>query len=146
MAEVQTSIDIHAPVDHVWQLVTDLERLGEWVSIHREFPSAPPAEVAQGTTFAQTLAVAGTPFTVNWTAAEVDGPGHLTWEGTGPAGATARTTYALTAENGGTRFSYANEFRMPGGRIGEAATEVVAGQAEREANESLARLKQLAEA
>ncbi len=146
MAQVQTSIDIHAPVEDVWKLVTDLERLGEWVSIHRDFPTPPPSEVAAGTTFGQTLAVAGTPFSVEWTAVEVDGPGHLTWEGTGPAGTTARTTYDLTAENGGTRFSYANEFTMPGGKVGEAATSVVAGQAEREAIDSLARLKQLAEA
>ena len=146
MANVRTSIDIQAPVQEVWGLVTDLDRLGEWVSIHRDFPEPPPHQVEQGTSFRQTLAVAGTPFPVEWTAIDVDGPQRLAWEGAGPAGATARTTYSLTEQNGGTRFEYENDFRLPAGEIGEAASGVVSGYAEREAEESFSRLKQLAEA
>jgi len=145
MATVQTSIDIDAPVQRVWELVTDLERLGDWVTIHRDFPGPPPGAVEEGTRFQQTLAVAGTPFAVEWTAVEVDGPKRLSWEGAGPAGATARTTYSLSGENGRTRFDYENEFRLPAGELGEAAGGVVSGYAEREAESSLARLKQIAE-
>jgi uncharacterized protein YndB with AHSA1/START domain len=36
MANVRTSIDIAVPPERVWEPVTDLERLGEWVSIHAE--------------------------------------------------------------------------------------------------------------
>ena len=57
-----------------------------------------------------------------------------------------RTAYRLAAENGGTRFSYLNEFKLPAGKVGEAASQVVSGAAEREADDSLARLKQLVEA
>jgi uncharacterized protein YndB with AHSA1/START domain len=145
MANVQTSIDIAAPVERVWELVTDLGRLGDWVPIHRDFPDPPPADVKEGIRFQQTVAVAGTPFAVEWTAVEVDGPNRLTWEGAGPAGTTARTTYALSGENGSTRFDYQNEFRLPAGELGEAASGVVSGYAEREAESSLARLKQIAE-
>ena len=145
MANVHTSIDIAAPMQRVWDVATDLDRLGEWVSIHRDFPKAPPADVKQGTSFQQTLAVAGTPFAVEWTAAEVDGPQRILWEGTGPAGTTARTSYSLATENGGTRFEYESEFKLPAGEVGEAASRVVIGHAEREANDSLARLKQLIE-
>jgi ligand-binding SRPBCC domain-containing protein len=145
MANVQTSIEIAAPPERVWALVTNLERLADWVSIHRDFPEPPPSEVTEGTRFQQTLAVAGTPFAVDWTALEVDGPARLAWAGTGPAGTTARTTYRLWAENGGTRFSYENEFKLPAGEVGEAMGGVVSGYAEREAHESLGRLKQLAE-
>jgi uncharacterized protein YndB with AHSA1/START domain len=145
MANVRTSIDIAAPPERVWEPVTDLERLGEWVSIHRNFPEPPPAEVRQGTRFQQTVALAGTPFAVEWIAIEVDGPQRLAWEGTGPAGATARTTYSLSAETGGTRFAYENEFELPAGGVGATANRVVSGFAEREADASLSRLKQLAE-
>ena len=145
MAKVSTSIEIDAPLQRVWDLATDVERLGEWVSIHRGFPTPPPAKVEQGTSFQQTLAVAGTPFTVEWTAVEVDGPRRLSWEATGPAGTTARTTYLLAAANGGTRFVYENEFKLPVGELGEAASGVISGHAGREADGSLARLKQLAE-
>jgi uncharacterized protein YndB with AHSA1/START domain len=145
MANVQTSIDIAAPVQRIWELVTDLGRLGDWVTIHRDFPDAPPGEVKEGTRFNQTLAVAGTPFAVEWTAVEVDGPQRLSWEGAGPAGTTARTTYSLSGENGRTRFDYQNEFVLPAGELGEAAGGVVSGYAKREAEASLARLKQIAE-
>ncbi len=146
MAKVHASIDIAAPKQQVWDVVTDLERLDEWVSIHHAFPEAPPAEVTVSTRFKQTLAVAGTPFGVEWTALEVDGPQRLSWRGAGPAGATARTTYSLEDANGGTRFAYENEFELPAGEVGKAASGVVAGHAEREANESLSRLKHLVEA
>jgi hypothetical protein len=46
----------------------------------------------------------------------------------------------------GTTFDYTNEFTPPGGRLGIVATRVIMGAAsEREANSSLARLKQLVE-
>lgn len=146
MATVSTSIGIDASPQDIWDVITDLDRLGEWVSIHRDFPESPPADVVEGTSFSQNLAVAGTPFAVDWTAVEVDGPNLLAWEGSGPAGTTARTTYRLDAENGGTRFSYENEFKLPAGKVGEAAGQVVIGAAEREADDSLTRLKQLIEA
>ena len=146
MANVSTSIDINAPAQDVWAVATDLKRMGEWVSIHRDFPTPPPGEVTQGTRFRQTLAVADTPFEIEWTAAEVNGPTRLSWDGVGPAGSTAHTSYSLSTENGGTRFTYENEFKLPAGKVGEAAGHVVSGAAEREANDSLARLKALVEA
>ena len=106
MARVTASVDIHASLEDVWEAATDLRRMGEWVSIHRDFPTAPPEEVEAGTQFTQTLVVAETPFEIEWTAAEVDGPKQLTWDGVGPAGTSARTMYSLAPENGGTRFTY----------------------------------------
>jgi uncharacterized protein YndB with AHSA1/START domain len=146
MTHIATSIDIDAPVQTVWDVATDLNRMGEWVSIHRDFPTPPPTDLKTGTRFTQRLAVAGTPFSVEWTASEVDGPRTLAWDGVGPAGTVARTTYSLTERDGGTVFTYENEFKLPGGEIGAAAGHVIAGSAEREANDSLARLKALAEA
>ena len=142
MASVSTSIDIGTAPDRVWDVVTDLDRLGEWVTIHRELRDPAPATIEQGTTFSQKLEVAGTPFDVDWTATAVDAPQRLVWEGAGPAGSRARTSYVLAAQDGGTRFTYENEFALPGG----AAGGVAASRAGKEAEASLQRLKQLAEA
>ena len=98
MANVNASINIDAPVQDVWDVATDVGRMGEWVSIHREFPESTPTDLVVGTTFKQTLSVAGTPFGVEWTATEVDGPETLAWEGKGPAGATATTRYPQVPE------------------------------------------------
>jgi hypothetical protein len=146
MASVSTSIDIGTAPDRVWDLVIDLDRLGEWVTIHRELRGPSPASIEEGTTFSQRLEVAGTPFDVDWTATAVDAPQRLVWEGAGPAGSRARTSYALDVHAGGTRFTYENEFALPGGAVGDAAGSVVASRAGKEAEASLQRLKQLAEA
>jgi hypothetical protein len=58
MASVSTSIDIGTAPDRVWDLVIDLDRLGEWVTIHRELRGPSPASIEEGTTFSQRLEVA----------------------------------------------------------------------------------------
>lgn len=146
MASVSTSIDIDAPPQQVWDLVSDLDRLAEWVTIHRSVRDAPGGELAEGTAFTQGLEVAGTPFDVAWTAETVQAPERLVWTGAGPAGSRARTSYGLAEHEGGTRFTYENEFMLPGGALGEAAGGIVSSRANKEADDSLARLKQLAEA
>jgi carbon monoxide dehydrogenase subunit G len=138
-------IQIDATPQEVWDVATDLGRVGQWVSIHHDFPGAPPDALAQGSRFQQVLKVAGVKFRVEWTATRVDGPENLVWDGTGPAGTTAHTSYTLVAADGGTRFTYANEFTLPARKIGKAAARVVAGQAERQARDSLETLKRLVE-
>ena len=64
-----------------------------------------------------------------------------------PAPAPARsTTSRRSTAAAATRFDYRNEFSNPGGFLGRIAGRVlVAGVAEREANQSLQRLKALVE-
>ena len=40
---VSQSIEIDAPIEEVWELVMDPDRLGEWVTIHRASPRSPTA-------------------------------------------------------------------------------------------------------
>lgn len=145
MTQIDAMIRIDATPDEVWDVVTDLERMGRWVAIHRDFPTAPPAHLREGSQFKQTLRVARVTFQVEWTATEVDGPEKLTWDGIGPAGTSAHTSYTLETEDGGTRFTYRNEFTLPAGKIGKLAAKAVAGQAEKQADDSLAALKELVE-
>lgn len=145
MGKVTTSIDIDAPPEDVWAVVTDLPRLGEWVTIHKEFPEPPPDEVKKGATFTQTLELAGNSFDVEWTAKSVEENERLVWEGKGPAGTKARTEYRLTERDGGTRFDYENEFELPGGALGRIAGGAVESRSEKEAEASLERLKKLVE-
>ena len=65
----------------------------------------------------------------------------------GPAQSRARIRYALMADGDrATRFEYVNEFTPPGGHLGIVASRVIVGAAsEREAEESLRRLKGLLE-
>ena len=64
------------------------------------------------------------------------------WEGRGPARSHAHSEYVLSAEDGGTRFDYRNEFRPPLGPVGALVSRaLVGGMPEREAKRTLERLR-----
>ena len=72
--------------------------------------------------------------------------GYARWEGRGPARAQAHIEYRLTAIAEGTRFDYQNELRAPFGAVGAFASRTVIGAlAQREADRSLAALRELIE-
>jgi hypothetical protein len=95
----------------------------------------------------QVMHMRGLTFKVQWTLVEVEPPRRAEWRGTGPAHSNARITYALSDDgDGATVFDYTNEFSAPGGRLGNLASSMIVGQAsEREAHNSLQRLKALLE-
>jgi carbon monoxide dehydrogenase subunit G len=147
MSIVHDQIRIAAPIEKVWEVVMDPERLHEWVSIHRALESFSTGAPHQGSTMEQFLRLRGVTFRVKWTLAEVNAPKLAEWEGKGPAHSRARTRYELTsAGDHDTVFDYTNEFKTPGGRLGVVASRVfVGGVSEREAHTSLQQLKALIE-
>ena len=146
MEEVEVDIVINASPDCVWTVVSDVERLGEWVTIHRGVERRDDGPIVLGFTMAQRLELNAREFVVTWTASEVDEPKLLRWEGEGPVGCRAVTEYWLIAEAGGTRFRYRNQFDAPGGLLGGAVAGAILGdQPEDEACASLTRLQELIE-
>lgn len=143
--KVEGSVDVEAPPETVYGLVMDPRRLREWVSIHDRLMWAPDGELDKGSTLAQCLKVAGQRFTVRWCVTEDDRPRRVVWEGRGPVRTQARVTYEFAARDGGTRFSYANEYELPGGVAGRLTGRAVSRVAKHELNRSLDRLKALAE-
>jgi uncharacterized membrane protein len=147
MSTVHTKIDIDAPVERVWGIVMDPHRLKDWVTIHRSVKDVSKHPLSKGSTMEQVLALRGVSFHVHWTLVDVNAPSHAEWEGRGPAHSKARIRYDLSGdEEGRTVFEYTNEFTPPGGKLGNVASRVFMGAAsEREASNSLARLKALLE-
>ena len=144
--EVRETIEIGAPVQKVWDLIMDPNRLGEWVSTHQSVDNVPDGGLEQGSTFDQRMKLAGKGFDVTWTVVACDAPNRAEWRGEGPAGSTASVTYELSESNGGTRFDYANGFELPGGALGRVAGRVAGDRAARaQARKTLARLKDLLE-
>jgi hypothetical protein len=131
----------------VYDAMLDPARLKDWVTIHRRINRSDDGAPKEGYEMEQTLCVRGANFKVRWTLTEADKPDTATWEGRGPAHSYARTSYHLSArDGGGTRFDYENEFKAPGGFLGAAASRaLMGGVPEREARKSLARLKDLLE-
>ncbi len=146
MSKVTVAIDIGAPPERVYDVMLDPARLGEWVTIHRKVNSSDGGELREGFCMVQTLALRGAPFKVKWTLTDYDRPTTATWEGRGPGGSYARTTYRLSPDGSGTRFEYENEYKAPGGVLGAAASRaLVGGTSKREAEKSLQKLKSLLE-
>ena len=147
MTLVTASIEIDAPRERVYDFMLDPANLHEWVTIHRRVNSRDAGEPREGFKMNQTLCLRGANFRVHWTLTEADRPDRATWEGRGPAHSYARTSFSLSdGSDGGTRFDYENEFKAPGGFLGAAASRVlVGGVPDREAHNSLERLKALLE-
>jgi uncharacterized membrane protein len=147
MSTVHVQIEIDAPPQTVWETVMDPKRLAEWVTIHRsvKVKSSDPTE--QGAQMDQVLHILGVSFKVHWTLESVVVSRLAEWHGRGPALSRALISYKLTANpDGTTKFDYVNEFHPPGGPLGSVASRVLVGHVpEREAHESLKRLKQLIE-
>jgi uncharacterized protein YndB with AHSA1/START domain len=147
VSTVHAQIEINAPLQRVWDTVMDPNCLKDWVTIHRSVKDVSESPLRKGSTMEQVLHIRGVSFHVHWTLTAVRSPHHAEWEGHGPAHSLARITYELSGDaDGPTRFDYTNTFAPPGGKLGNVASHFIVGAtSEREANNSLARLKALLE-
>ncbi len=147
MSTVTASIRIAASPAEVWQTVMNPERLGDWVTIHRELRHADDGPARVGFEMEQRVHLRGVSLDVHWRLIECQSERRAVWEGKGPARSRARTEYTLKPlADGCTRFDYANDFRPPLGPIGALASRaLVGGMPEREAIRTLERLRALLE-
>ena len=146
MSRVTASIEIDAPPERVWDVIMDANCLASWVTIHRKLDEVSDQPLQDGSTLKQTLCLRGVNFHVRWEVAEARAPELAVWEGRGPARSRAHTVYRLAPVDGGTRFQYENEFKVPLGPLGAVASRaLVGGLPQREANATLQRLKALIE-
>ncbi len=147
MSTVHAEIEIDAPIQRVWETVLDPHHLKDWVTIHKSVRDVSDDPLRRGSTMEQVLHIRGVSFHVHWTLTDLRSPKHAEWEGQGPAHSVARIRYELSGDGQGpTTFAYMNEFIPPGGRLGNVASRFIVGAtSEREANNSLARLKALLE-
>ena len=90
-------------------------------------------------------ALAGRKFNVHWKVVEDNCPNRVVWEGQGPVHSHAKVVYELERNGDGTRFSYMNQYDLPGGPLGKLAGRSVAGVARKEADRTLEKLKELIE-
>ncbi|MEA2474707.1 MAG: hypothetical protein QOE06_2622 [Thermoleophilaceae bacterium] len=147
MTKLEREITIDASPDAVYDVLLDPACLGEWVTIQEELEEAPEGrDLAEGDRLRQRMKVAGQRFKLSWTVVQADRPTRVVWEGKGPMGSKAKAVYELAASGGGgTRFSYMNEYDLPGGFAGKLAGGAIVKASGGEADRSLERLKKLVE-
>jgi carbon monoxide dehydrogenase subunit G len=143
---VERTTEIAATPEQIYEVVMDPAHLENWVSIHESLIDAPNGELKEGSELTQCLKLAGRKFKVHWKVVEDDCPKRVVWQGQGPVHSHAKVVYEFErAGNGRTRFSYMNEYDLPGGPLGRLAGRSVSGIAGKEADRSLEKLKQLIE-
>jgi carbon monoxide dehydrogenase subunit G len=145
MTKLEREIHIDADPDDVYDTLMDPACLGDWVTIQDELLKAPDGDLETGDELVQRCRIAGKRFKLHWRVEQADRPSKTIWMGRGPLGSKARVTYDLAANNGGTDFTYTNEYDLPGGPVGRLAGRAVVGASGIEADRTLARLKKLIE-
>ncbi len=143
--KVERSTKVAAPPRRLYDVVMDPRRLEDWVTIHHQLEGSPPSPLKQGSRLTQCLKVAGKKFKVHWTVVENDPCKRVVWEGKGPVASHARVEYRFEGDGDQTKFSYLNEYDLPGGALGRLAGKAVARVTQKELDGSLQRLKSLVE-
>jgi carbon monoxide dehydrogenase subunit G len=143
--KVERAIDLAAPREQVYALLMDPSRLGEWVTIHDHLEGNSASRLEKGSKLTQVLRLAGRKFKVHWNVVENEPCEHVVWEGRGPVASHARVEYRFQSNDGGTDFSYVNEYDLPGGALGRIAGRAVARVTQKELDATLQRLKHLVE-
>ncbi len=143
--KAETTVDVAAPPEAVFDLLMDPRRLGEWVTAHRSVSEVPSGGLEQGSSFRQELCLARVDFEVEWTVTKLDSPRRAEWKGTGPRGTRALVVYELAAKGEGTEFHYVNEVKLPAGVAGKAAGVVASRPAQHAMKRSLKKLKKILE-
>ena len=147
MSVVEVQMQIDAPIDEVFALAMDPQTTLKWVTIARAVKDVKGDPTGEGFEMKQQLCLRGVPFWVTWHMVEADAPHYARYEGRGPVRSKAIIENRLTEQDGGTLYTYRNEFKAPFGPLGSTAEKVLAGGVpEREARASLQNLKELAEA
>ncbi|HSJ72414.1 MAG TPA: SRPBCC domain-containing protein [Acidimicrobiia bacterium] len=109
MASIRTSIDVEAPIEDVWQILTDLEGHADWnpFIIHAE------GSVVEGSTIAVTLQMTGSkPSRFQPVITEATGPTTFEWLGSvGVRGVfDGRHRFDLESTGSGTRVTQSESF------------------------------------
>ena len=141
--KAERTVELEAPPERVYDIVMDPRCLKDWVTIHQKLESAPNGQLQTGSTITQVLKLAGRKFKVRWTVIEVKPCERVVWEGDGPMFTHARVVYDFAPHGEGTRFSYTNEYDLPGGALGRVAGRGFSGITEKALDDSLQKLKSI---
>jgi carbon monoxide dehydrogenase subunit G len=128
MPEVSSTAAMSATPDHVWSILSDFSRFGEWNQIHVDFPDGAP-ELAAGTKFREKVTIMGMPGEATWTIQQVEPGSRLVMDGDGPMGIKLAMSLDVAGENGGTKVTMTSSFEGAplagplGDAVGKAASQ-----------------------
>jgi uncharacterized protein YndB with AHSA1/START domain len=133
MASVDMTADVPMSPQDMWDRVSDLSDLGDWLVMHEGWRSELPDELSEGTQVVGVARAKGLRNRVTWTVTKWDPPHRVALSGSGKGG----TKYAVTLTVEPTKQGSSLGLRLElGGRalfgpVGSAAARAVKGDVEK---------------
>ncbi len=140
---VVETLQIDAPLERAWELVSNFERFPEWFTLHEGFPDDPPPpidRVRTGTLVTERIKVMGIPANVDWTVVEWSPPHVVGIDGTGPMGTRMGIRALVERDGDATRVTHESSFS---GRAIAPMLKKLEKEARKAAAESLRRVREL---
>ena len=103
---------VESAPETVWAVVSDLSRLGEWLSLHEAWRGDVPA-LAAGVELTGVVKARGIRNKVTWVVDHYDAPRHISLTGEGVGGTTVSLDMKVTPDGSGSRFDFAVDFGHP---------------------------------
>jgi uncharacterized protein YndB with AHSA1/START domain len=133
MAKIELSRELKISPEQAWDHASNLEELGDWLSMHQGWRSELPAELVEGSTIVGVAGAKGMRNRVTWTVRRVDPPRLLEITGDGVGGTKYALKMAVAPTKSGSKFTV--KIDLGGaplfGPIGIAAARAVKGDIDR---------------
>jgi uncharacterized protein YndB with AHSA1/START domain len=133
MAAVDMTADVPMPPQEVWDHVSDLSGLGDWLVIHEGWRSELPDKLTEGTQIVGVARAKGMRNRVTWTVTKWDPPREVAMSGAGKGGTKYGVTLTVRPSNDGSALGLRLELggRALFGPVGSAAARAVKGDVEK---------------
>jgi Polyketide cyclase / dehydrase and lipid transport len=133
MASVDLTTDVPMTPQEMWEHVSDLSELGDWLVLHEGWRSELPDELAEGVEIVGVARSKGMRNRVTWTITTWDPPHQVAMSGSGKGGAKYGVTLSVRATEGGSALGLRLDLggRALFGPVGSAAARAVRGDVEK---------------
>jgi uncharacterized protein YndB with AHSA1/START domain len=117
VSRIEVSVDIGAPPEAVWDFVSNLRRIPEWIEDTLAMLTVEPEPAQQGTVYRERSRIVGPLSQVTtWKISEFDPPRFQKHDGQVPMMAATSVSFGLEPSAGTTRFSLVFEY-TPGNPV-----------------------------
>ncbi len=133
MAAVEMTADVPMSPQEMWEHVSDLSELGDWLVLHEGWRSELPAELTEGTQVVGVARAKGMRNRVTWTVTKWDPPHQVELSGSGKGGTKYAVTLSVRPAEDGSTLGLRLELggRALFGPVGSAAARAVKGDVEK---------------
>jgi Polyketide cyclase / dehydrase and lipid transport len=133
MAAVEMTADVPMAPQDMWDHVSDLSDLGDWLVLHEGWRSELPDEITQGTEIVGVARAKGMRNRVTWTVTTWDPPHEVAMSGAGKGGTKYAVKLTVRPTKGGSTLGLRLELggRALFGPVGSAAARAVKGDVQK---------------